>query len=77
MTLKEISKTYEESVELLRDRIKELRLELVTLTDPDDVFIMKQRISQLSAMRSQCSELKKITAHYYDRGVWRGNKYTI
>ena len=77
MTLQEMSKDYEASAALLRARLRLLRQELAAATDPEDIWHIKRRIAELTPMLTQMNELAELTAHYYDRGYYRGEKYTL
>ena len=74
MTMEELSETYREAAKPLRERLKQLRMELVTQTNPEVVFSLKRRIAQMTP--TQLNELAELTAHYYERGYWRSEKYT-
>ena len=76
MTLEELSETYREAAEPLRTRLKQLRMELVTQTNPQIAFCLKTRIAQMAPILTQLNELAELTEHYYDRGYWRNEKYT-
>ena len=76
MTLEELSETYREAAEPLRKRLKLLRMELVTQTNPQIAFCLKTRIAQMAPILTQLNELAELTEHYYDRGYWRNEKYT-
>ena len=77
MTLQELSKYYEQSSVLLRKRLRLLRQLLATETDPEEIFHLKRRIRELSPMLTEMNELAELTAHYYDRGYYRNEKYTL
>lgn len=77
MTLKEMSACYEESALLLRTRLKQLRRALEHETDPDAIWHLKRRIADLTPMLTQMNDLAELTAHYYDRGYYRSEKYTL
>jgi len=77
MTLEEISKCYEEAAVPLRARLRELRQLLDKATDPEEIWHIKRRIHELTPMLSQMNELAELTAHYYDRGYYRSEKYTV
>ena len=77
MTLKEMSACYEEAALLLRNRLKQLRRTLEQETDPDAIWHLKRRIADLTPMLTQMNELADLTAHYYDRGYYRSEKYTL
>ena len=77
MTLEEISRCYEEAAVPLRARLRELRQMLEEATDPEEVWHIKRRIHELTPMLTQMNELAELTAHYYERGYYRSEKYTV
>ena len=77
MTLLELSAEYEAAAVPLRTRLRELRILLAKAEDPEDVFHIKRRIGELTPMLTQMNELAELTAHYYDRGYYRNDKYTL
>lgn len=77
MTLSELSKSYEAAAVPLRQRLRELRILLAAAEDPEEVFHLKRRIGELTPLLTQMNELAELTAHYYDRGYWRNEKYTL
>ena len=77
MTLREMSREYEYSAALLRARLRQLRQELAATEDPEDIWHLKRRIAELTPMLTQMNELADLTAHYYERGYWRSEKYTL
>ena len=77
MTLAELSLCYEEAAVPLRNRLKELRDALKETEDPEEIWHLKRRIAELSPILTQMNELAELTAHYYDRGYWRNEKYTV
>ena len=77
MTLAELSPAYQEAAALLRARLRSLRQELAKETDPERIWHLKRRIAELSPMLTQMNELAELTAHYYDRGYYRSEKYTL
>ena len=77
MTLEELSKCYEAAAVPLRARLKELRKLLEQAEDPEEIFHIKRRIGELSPMLTQMNELADLTAHYYERGYYRSEKYTV
>ena len=77
MTLREMSRDYEQSAALLRARLRQLRQELAAAEDPEDIWHLKRRIAELTPMLTQMNELAELTAHYYERGYWRSAKYTL
>ena len=77
MTLAELSLTYEAAAVPLRARLRELRFLLDRAEDPEEIWHLKRRIAELTPMLTQMNELGELTAHYYDRGYYRSEKYTI
>ena len=77
MTLQELSRCYEEAAVPLRARLRQLRILLQTARDPEEVWHIKRRIAELTPMLTQMNELAELTAHYYDRGYYRSEKYTL
>ncbi len=77
MTLQELSRCYEEAAVPLRARLRQLRQQLSKETDPQKIFRLKRRIRELTPMLSEMNELADLTAHYYDRGYYRNEKYTL
>ena len=77
MTLAELSKDYEAAAEPLRRRLRELRNLLAQAEDPEEIWHIKRRIAELTPMLTQMNELAELTAHYYDRGYYRSEKYTL
>ena len=77
MTLTELSKCYEEAAAPLRERLRQLRQMLATETDPEAIFCIKRRIAELTPILTEMNELAELTAHYYDRGYYRSEKYTL
>lgn len=77
MTLEELSRCYEEAAVPLRNRLRELRFALAEATDSEEIWHIKRRIAELTPMLTQMNELAELTAHYYDRGYYRNEKYTL
>ena len=77
MTLAELSRCYEEAAVPLRARLRQLRIELAEADDPEKIWHLKRRIAELTPMLTQMNELAELTAHYYDRGYYRSEKYTL
>ena len=77
MTLKEMSRDYEAAAVLLRNRLRLLRLHLAAAQDPEEIWHLKRRIAELTPMLTQMNELADLTAHYYERGYYRNEKYTL
>lgn len=77
MTLAELSRCYEEAAVPLRARLHQLRTELESTHDPEKIWQLKRRIGELTPILTQMNELAELTAHYYDRGYYRSEKYTL
>ena len=77
MTMLELSRCYEEAAVPLRARLRQLRQLLAQTQDPEEIFHLKRRMQELTPMLTQMNELAELTAHYYDRGYWRSEKYTV
>ena len=77
MTLAELSADYEAAAVPLRARLRELRRLLAEAEDPEEIWHIQRRIAELTPMLTQMNELAELTAHYYDRGYWRNEKYTL
>ena len=77
MTLQELSREYEASAVLLRARLRQLREMLRQTQDPEAIWHIKRRISELTPMLTQMNELAELTARYYERGYYRSEKYTL
>ena len=77
MKLAELGLAYEESARLLRQRMKELRRSIQETEDPEEKWHLQRRLAELTPLLTQMNELAELTAHYYDRGFWRNEKYTL
>ena len=77
MTLQELSREYEAAAVPLRARLRLLRQLLDKAADPEEIWHIKRRIAELTPMLTQMNELAELTAHYYDRGYYRSEKYTL
>ena len=77
MSLAELSQGYEASAKLLQKRLLQLRTQLRVSQNPEEIWHLKRRIAELTPILTQMNELADLTAHYYDRGYWRNEKYTV
>ena len=77
MTMLELSRSYEEAAVPLRNRLRYLRQSLAASRDPEEIWHLKRRIAELTPILTQMNELADLTAHYYDPGYWRNEKYTV
>lgn len=76
-TLEQLSADYDRSAQLLRRRLSELRKALAAAEDSEEAWHLKRRIAELTPMLTQMNELAELTGHYYDRGYYRSEKYTL
>ena len=77
MTLSQIARGYREAAVPLRRRLRELRQQLKTAADPEEIFRLKRRIAELTPMLTECNSLAALFEHYYERGYYRDEKYTL
>jgi len=77
MTLQELSKCYAEAADVLRERLWNLRRKRLKTDDPEKLWHINRRIQELTPVLTQMNELAELTAHYYDKGYWRNEKYTF
>ena len=80
MTFRELSECYEAAAVPLRScrsRLRQLRFALRETSDPEEIWHLKRRIAELTPMLTEMNELAELTAHYYDRGYYRSEKYTV
>ena len=77
MTLQEMSRSYREAAEPLRCRLRQLRGMLAQAEDPEEIWHIRRRIAELTPMLTQVNELAELTEHYYERGYYRNEKYTL
>ena len=77
MTLAELSKCYEAAAVPLRQKLRQLRTALRSAQDPEEIWHLKRRIHELTPLLTEMNELAELTAHYYDRGYYRSEKYTV
>ena len=77
MKLEELSTLYEESAQLLRARLSQLRKAIRETEDADAQWHLQRRIAELTPILTQMNELAELTARYYEKGYWRNEKYTL
>lgn len=77
MKLCELAAGYLETAYLLRTRLRHLRQALKTEPDPENRAAIRHEIAELSSILTQCYDLAELTAHYYERGFKRNEKYTL
>lgn len=73
-TLEELSKSYEESAALLRNRIAQLRQQMAQATTQKEKMQLRQRIKDLTPMLKDVESLAETTANYYKPGHYRDPK---
>ena len=77
MTLQELSSQYAWQAEAVAGRLRQLRRQALTEADPDAAQRLRRRIQELRPLLTEARELAQLTAHYYDRGYSRHEKYRI
>ena len=77
MALSELSKDYALAAAMLRDRLRLLRKMEEEAEDAQERFQLHRSILVLTPMLTEMNELAELTAHYYDRGYYRSEKYTL
>ena len=77
MRLAELSEGYRRAALPLREQLRRLRQELRSTEDAQRRAVLRHDIALLSGILTQCYELAELTAHYYERGYWRNDKYTL
>lgn len=77
MRLYDLSAEYAKSARLLQKRMKELRRAIQATDDPEEKWHLQRRLADLTPILTQMNELADLTAHYYDKGYWRNEKYTV
>ena len=77
MTLQQLSGNYRAAAALLRARLRLLRQQLAAAEDPDTRWHLKRRVAELTPILTQMNELAELTEHYYERGYYRSEKYTL
>lgn len=77
MTLQELSREYEAAARPLCLRLRQLRQALQQTEDPEERWRLQRRIGELTPILTQMNELAELTAHYYERGYRRNEKYTL
>ena len=76
MTLYQMSYVYREDALRFRMRITVLR-EQAKAAEGEDKLRLKRRILELQQLLLQSRELADLTRHYYERGYYRNEKYTL
>lgn len=76
MTLYEMSFVYREDAMRFHLRITVLR-EQAKAAQGEDKLRLRQRILELQQLLRQSNELADLTGHYYERGYYRNEKYSL
>ena len=76
MTLYVMSFVYREVAMRFRLRITVLR-EQAKAAQGEDKLRLRQRILELQQLLRQSNELADLTGHYYERGYYRNEKYSL
>lgn len=77
MTMLELSRTYQDSAELLRLRIQDLRAARKEAVDKEEARRLQIRMDALAPLLQEARELAFLTAHYYDRRYRGSGRYTF
>lgn len=77
MTLYELSFTYEQSAELLRQRIKELQQMEKRTKDSYERRCIQKRLTVLNTMLREMRELTALSRHYYERSYQKNENYSL
>ena len=75
MNLAELSMSYRVNADALYLRIFELRQRKRELSDLEQARRLDRRIAELEPLLREARELSALTAHYYDRGYHKNEKY--
>ena len=77
MTLYQMSLVYREDALRSRMRITVLREQAKAAPTKEERERLKRRILELQQLQRQSRELAELTRHYYERGYYRNEKYTL
>ena len=77
MTLLELSAEYRTQAAALKQRIGELEARLEVCREKQQRLELERRLKILNGMYRDARELAALTEHYYDRGYYRNEKYTL
>ena len=77
MTLLEMSAEYRAQAAALKQRIEELEAQYAASRNKRERLALEGRIRILNSMCRDAKELAALTEHYYDRGYYRSEKYTL
>lgn len=77
MKLAELAPGYRAAGALLRPKLRALRRTLAESSDAQERAALRSQIAALSTIYTQCRKLAELTAHYYERGFYRDDNYTL
>lgn len=77
MTLYEMSFTYEDSADLLRVRLRELRRAEQATRSREERLRLRRRIAELDPLLREMRELSVLSRRYYDRSYHKNEKYSL
>lgn len=77
MTLYELSFTYENSAELLRLRLRELRRAEQAARSREERLRLRRRIAELDPLLREMRDLAILSRRYYDRSYHKNEKYSL
>lgn len=77
MTIRELSAQYWDSAAQLKERIAQLKRALPECVEEEEALRMEARIRMLATMMRETRELASLTEHYYERGYYRNERYTL
>ncbi len=82
--MNELAKEYKQSLKILIQRINELKEQKKMLAlqsySPEregDIEELRDRLKPLNSMLSDLKAVTKEVEHYYDRGWWRSEAFTL
>lgn len=70
-SLPQLSEDYKMSCDLINCRLTLLRQQLKQTENPDEIFVLKNRIKQLTPILRDMRHLLEITAKYYEPSYYR------
>ncbi len=77
MKLEELSEGYLAAAEALRRELRSLRASIRSCKDPERRSLLRSRVAAQAAVLTQVLVLAELTAHYYERGFYRDERYTL
>ena len=77
MTLYQMSYVYREDAVRFRMRITALRQKERAAATDEEARQLRQRIADLKTLMRQSRELAELTQHYYERGYYCDERYTL